>query len=129
VRVLLDTHVFLWWSSERGARLTQRVHDLLSDGSNDVALSLASVWEIAIKVGSGRMDLPDTVDRYIPERIRHHGFEIMPIELGHALRSGTLPPIHRDPFDRMLIAQAQIEGIPLVTADPAIARYDVETLW
>jgi PIN domain nuclease of toxin-antitoxin system len=127
--VLLDTHAFLWWSSQRGAALTQRVHDLLSDGSTDVAVSLASVWEIAIKVRAGRMELPDVIDRYVPDRMRHHGFDLMPIELGHALRSGSLPPIHRDPFDRMLIAQAQIEGIPLVTADPAITRYDVETIW
>jgi len=129
LRILLDTHAFLWWASDRGARLSDRARDLLGDGTNEVAVSLASVWEIAIKVGVGRMDLPDAVERYIPERLRHDGFELIPIELRHAFRAGTLPRIHGDPFDRMLVAQAQVEGIPILTADPAISRYDVETIW
>ena len=129
MRVLLDTHVFLWWASERGGRLSQRVRDLLADGATDVAFSVASAWEIAIRVGGGRMELPDDVRRYVPDRLRHHGFELMPIELSHAFRAGLLPPIHRDPFDRMLVAQGQVEGLPIVTADPAISRYDVETIW
>jgi PIN domain nuclease of toxin-antitoxin system len=129
LRILLDTHAFLWWASEGGARLSDRARDLLSDGATDVALSMASVWEIAIKVGAGRLVLPDTVERYVPDRLRHDGFELMSIELRHAFGAGALPPIHSDPFDRMLIAQAQIEGIPIVTADAAINRYDVETIW
>ncbi len=129
MRLLIDTHVFLWWSMEHGARLSTRARDLLANGSNDVALSMVSAWEIAIKVGGKRMDLPDAVERYLPDRIRHHGFEVMPIELAHVFRAGSLPLIHRDPFDRMLVAQAQIEGLPILTADPAIAQYDVETIW
>jgi PIN domain nuclease of toxin-antitoxin system len=129
LRVLLDTHAFLWWASARGARLSDRARDLLSDGATDAAFSIASAWEIAIKVGGGRMVLPDEPERYVPDRLRHHGFELMPIALTHAIRAGALPPLHRDPFDRMLIAQAQIEGLPILTADPAISRYDVETIW
>ena len=129
MRVLLDTHAFLWWASERGARLSDRARDLLSDGATDVAVSIASMWEIAIKVGGGRMVLPDAIERYLPDRLRHHGFELMAIELQHTFRAGALPPIHRDPFDRMLVAQAQIEGLPILTSDPAISRYDVETIW
>ena len=129
MRVLLDTHAFLWWASERGARLSDHARDLLSDGGTDVAISIASVWEIAINVGGGRMVLPDTVERYVPERLRHHGFELMSIELSHAVRAGALPRLSGDPFDRMLVAQAQIEGLPILTADPAISRYDVETIW
>lgn len=129
MRILLDTHAFLWWASERGARLSDRGRDLLGDGTNEVALSLASVWEIAIKVGVGRIDLPDAVERYIPERLRHDGFDLMSIELPHVFRAGELPRIHGDPFDRMIVAQAQIEGLPILTADPAISRYDVETIW
>ena len=129
MRILLDTHAFLWWASERGARLSDCARDLLSDGATDVALSLASVWEIAIKVGRGRVVLPDSVERYVPDRLRHHGFELMSIELSHAFRAGSLPRLHGDPFDRMLIAQAQVEGIAILTADPAISRYDVETIW
>jgi PIN domain nuclease of toxin-antitoxin system len=129
VRVLLDTHAFLWWASAHGARLSDRARELLSDGAIDASFSIASVWEIAIKVGGGRMVLPDAPERYVPDRLRHHGFALMPIELSHAVRAGTLPPLHRDPFDRMLIAQAQVEGLPILTANPAISRYDVETIW
>ncbi len=128
MRILLDTHAFLWWASDRGP-LSDRGRDLLSDGATEWLSSLASVWEIAIKVGGGRMVLPDTVERYIPDRLRHDGFELMPIELRHAFRAGSLPPLHGDPFDRMLVAQAQLEGLPILTADPVIGRYDVETIW
>jgi PIN domain nuclease of toxin-antitoxin system len=98
-------------------------------GDTEAFFSVASVWEIAIKAGAGRMDLPDTVDRYIPDRLHHHAFDLLPIDLRHAFRAGTLPRIHGDPFDRMLVAQAQVEGLPILTADPAISRYDVETIW
>jgi PIN domain nuclease of toxin-antitoxin system len=129
VRLLLDTHTFLWWSSQRGARLSECARDLLADGATDVSFSVVSAWEIAVKVGGGRMALPDAVERYVPDRLRQHGFDLLPIELSHVLRAGSLPPIHGDPFDRMLVAQAQIEGLPILTADPAISRYDVETIW
>jgi PIN domain nuclease of toxin-antitoxin system len=129
LRILLDTHAFLWWVSERGSRLSDRARELLSDGATDVVISIASVWELAIKAGSGRIVLPDAVERYVPDRLRHHGFELMSIELAHAFRAGALPRIHGDPFDRMLIAQGQVEGLPILTADPAISRYDVETIW
>jgi PIN domain nuclease of toxin-antitoxin system len=129
LRVLLDTHAFLWWVSERGARLSDRARDLLVEGDTEVAFSVASVWEIAIKVGAGRLDLPDTVERYLPDRLRHHAFDLLTIELPHAFRAAALPRIHGDPFDRMLVAQAQIEALPILTADPAISRYDVETIW
>ena len=129
MRVLIDTHVFLWWSSERGARVSEAARELLSDGATDVSFSMASAWEMAIKVGGGRMELPDTVERYLPDRLRHHGFDLMPIELTHVIRAGGLPRLHGDPFDRMLVAQAQLEGIPILTADPAISRYAVETIW
>jgi PIN domain nuclease of toxin-antitoxin system len=129
VRVLIDTHVFLWWSSERGARVSEPVRELLGNGATEVSFSMASAWEIAIKVGAGRMVLPEIVELYLPDRLRHHGFELMSIELPHVLRAGALPRLHGDPFDRMLVAQAQLEGLPILTADPAISRYDVETIW
>ena len=129
MKVLIDTHVFLWWASEHGARVSDRARALLGDASTEAAFSIASAWEIALKVGAGRMELPGAVERYLPDRLRHHGFELLPIELSHALRAGALPRIHGDPFDRMLVAQAQVEGLPIVTADPVIARYDVETIW
>jgi PIN domain nuclease of toxin-antitoxin system len=129
MKVLVDTHVFLWWCSERGARVSDRARALLADASTDVAFSVASAWELALKVGAGRMELPGPIERYLPDRLRHHGFDLLTIELSHVFRAGTLPRINGDPFDRILVAQAQIEGIPIVTADPAISRYDVETIW
>ena len=129
MRVLLDTHAFLWWVSERGARLSDRAREVMVDGDTEVSFSIASVWEIAIKTGVGRIDLPDNVERYVPDRLRRHAIDLLAIELRHALRAGTLPRIHGDPFDRMLVAQAQVEGLPIITADPAISRYDVETIW
>ena len=129
MRLLLDTHAFLWWVSSGGSRLSDRAREVMTDGDNDVTVSMASVWEMSIKVGTGRMGLPEPIERYVPDRLRHHGFELLPIELRHAFRAGTLPRIHGDPFDRMLIAQAQVEDMALVTADPAIGRYDVEIIW
>lgn len=129
MKALLDTHTFLWWVSDGGARVSDRVREILEAADTDATLSVVSAWEIAIKVGTGRMELPGPVERYLPDRIRHHRFTVLPIDLPHAIRAGTLPMIHGDPFDRMLIAQAQIEGLPILTADPAISRYDVETIW
>ena len=129
MRVLIDTHVFLWWASERGARVSEPAREVLSDGATEVSFSIASAWEIAIKVGGGRMVLPEVFERYLPDRLRQHGFALMSIELPHVLRAGALPRLHGNPFDRMLVAQAQVEGLPIVTADPAISRYDVETIW
>jgi PIN domain nuclease of toxin-antitoxin system len=129
LKVLIDTHVFLWWASDRGALVSAPARDVLSDGATEVLFSMASAWEIAIKVGGGRMVLPEIVERYVPDRLRHHGFDLMSIDLPHVFRAGRLPLIHGDPFDRLLVAQAQVEGLPLLTADPLIARYDVETIW
>ena len=129
MRVLLDTHAFLWWTTRNGALLSDRARDLLADGETQVAFSIVSAWEIAIKAGAGRLELPLPADQYVPDRLRKHGFELLAIDLAHALHAGSLPRIHADPFDRMLVAQAQVEGIPLITADPAIGRYDVEVIW
>jgi PIN domain nuclease of toxin-antitoxin system len=129
LKALLDTHVFLWWVSERGSRVSGIARDLIEDGETEILVSVASMWEIAIKVGAGRLELPSPVAGYLPERMQQHGFGTLPIEVDHALHVARIPPIHRDPFDRLLVAQAQIEGIPILTADPAIAQYDVETIW
>ena len=127
--VLLDTHSFLWWMSQRGARLSPSARDVILPESTQVLISVVTAWELALKAGAGRLDLPEPVERYLPRRIRRHRLKVLDITLEHAIRAGRLPPIHRDPFDRMLVAQAQVEGIPIVTNDPAITRYDVETIW
>ena len=94
-----------------------------------VLLSAASAWEISIKAARGRLELPQPPERYVPDRVRRHRMTVLDVALSHALRAGALPEIHADPFDRLLVAQAQLEGLPILTADPAIARYEVETIW
>lgn len=128
MRALLDTHTFLWWVLDV-PRLSDESRAILEDGDNDLVFSAASAYELAFKARSGRLTLPEPPETYVPDRLVSNGFTRLAIELAHALRAGSLPWIHRDPFDRMLVAQAQIEGLPILTADPAITRYDVETIW
>jgi PIN domain nuclease of toxin-antitoxin system len=129
VRVLLDTSVFLWWVSSAADRLSERARWAIEEPDNDVFLSVASAWEIAIKAEQGRLSLPAAAERYLPDLLARTGFSPLVIQLAHVLRAGALPPHHRDPFDRLLVAQSQIEDAPIVTADPAIGRYEVEIIW
>ncbi len=128
MRVLLDTHVFLWWN-EDNAELSKKVLKILIDPANTLVLSVASAWEIAIKTQSGKLRLPEDAANYVRSRSAHYGMEILPIHLTHALALQSLPSLHRDPFDRILIAQSQIENLPILTADPAIRGYPVDTIW
>ena len=128
MRALLDTQAFLWWDLD-DRRLSTSVKELVDDAGSEIYVSAASAWEIAIKVGRRRLELPASADSYVPARLAEYRFRALPIEAEHALRVATLPYLHRDPFDRLLVAQAQIEGLPIITPDPAIARYDVETIW
>lgn len=122
MRVLLDTHVFLWWFAAP-ERLGRRAKRLIGDGRNDVLLSAASCWELAIKAALGKMVLPEPVERYVPARLASQGMETLAVRPAHALRVVTLPPLHRDPFDRLLVCQALVEELPLVTANPRLAAY------
>lgn len=126
MRLLLDTHVFLWLLAQP-ERLGKRLR-LVEDPANELLLSSASSWEIAIKVRLGRLDLPDSPSRYVPDRMRAIGAEPLSVEHSHALGVAELPLLHRDPFDRILVAQARHLELTIVTADPDIARYDVATL-
>jgi PIN domain nuclease of toxin-antitoxin system len=126
VRVLLDTHVFLWLQTEPerlGDRLT-----LVEDSRTTLLLSAASSWEMAIKYALGRLPLPERPERYVPTRMQAIGAQALPIEHAHVLAVASLPPLHRDPFDRLLVAQAGVAGATILTADPAVARYPAETL-
>jgi len=128
MEVLLDTHVFLWWI-EDNPRLSPLAREVIGDANNDVFLSAASGWEIAIKARLGRLKLPDSPERFVAEQLAINAFSSLPIRLSHALHVYALPPIHRDPFDRILVAQSRLEDMPILTADPQIARYSVEVLW
>lgn len=127
MRVLLDTQVFLWWVTN-DARLSTRARDLISDGDNEVMISAASGWEIAIKSRLGKIQLPESPERFVPAQVISNGFKSLPILLDHALRVCALPDHHRDPFDRILVAQGQVEHLPIITIDPQIARYDIEVI-
>jgi PIN domain nuclease of toxin-antitoxin system len=124
MRYLLDTHVWLWLQTQP-ERVPDDVRDRLGDGSAQLLLSAASSWEIAIKHALGKLPLPEPPKTYVPSRMRHDNVDGLPVTHTHALHVATLPPHHGDPFDRLLVAQAQLEGVSLVTADPRIARYDV----
>ena len=122
MRLLLDTHVFLW-SVGVGAQLRDSTRSAIIE-ANVVTVSAASVWEIAIKAAAGRLRVEDDVR----ELLEGAGFVALAMTVEHALEAGALPPHHADPFDRMLVAQARLEGMTLVTRDPAMARYDVALL-
>lgn len=125
--LLLDTQVWLWMLAAPG-RLSESARRLVEDGGNALLFSAASSWEIAIKHGLGRLDLPDAPERYVPDRMRASGVRGLAVEHAHALRVSTLEPHHRDPFDRVLIAQAQVEGVAILSADPIFGRYDVQVI-
>jgi PIN domain nuclease of toxin-antitoxin system len=126
VRILLDTQVFLWLQSAP-ARLGEQLR-LLEDRRNELIVSAVSSWEIAIKYRLGRLVLPESPERYVPERLRIMGAKGLSIEHTHALAVAALPPLHRDPFDRLLVAQAGLLDLPVMTADPMIVQYPVATI-
>src|SRR5262245_32465988 len=109
-------------------RLSKRAQKLVEDEDNELYLSAASAWEIAIKHALGKLRLPEPPSRYVPSRITSLRVLALPIEHAHGLRVAELPPHHRDPFDRLLVAQSQLEGLPILTADEAFEPYDVETI-
>lgn len=127
MRVLLDTHVFLWLQGAPN-RLSGEARSLVEIQDNELVLSAASAWEIAIKHALGRLELPEPPARYVPDRMRSSSVEGLHVTHAHALASGSLPSFHRDPFDRMLIAQAMSERLTIMTADEAIRRYPIETI-
>jgi PIN domain nuclease of toxin-antitoxin system len=128
MRVLLDTHSFLWWITD-DPRLSMRAREIMSDGENHLFFSAASAWEIAIKARLGRLTISEPIATFVPAQLAENAIEGLPIGLSHALHVHSLPDHHRDPFDRMLIAQSQIENLPILTGDAWIARYPVETVW
>lgn len=124
---LIDTHVWLWWNGAP-EQLSAEAREVIANGKNDVVFSVTSGWEIAIKHGIGKLRLPNNPERYVPERLAANRMRVLPVALSHALRVAALPHHHRDPFDRLLISQAQQEGLILITADEAFSPYDVSLL-
>lgn len=128
MKILLDTHVFLWWITA-DARLSEKAFSLIKERENLIYISAASCWEIAIKSRLGKLHLPGANIDIIVEEIGANGFTPLAITVNHAIQVYKLPDYHRDPFDRILVAQARWEKVVLVTDDPLIRAYDVETVW
>lgn len=126
MNLLLDTHVFLWLQTDP-QRLGRQLR-MVEDSGTGLLVSAASSWEIAVKYGLGRLELPEPPDRYVPSRLRAVGAEPLAVEHAHALAVSALPQLHRDPFDRLLIAQARHLGVPIMTADQQIAQYPVNVI-
>jgi PIN domain nuclease of toxin-antitoxin system len=128
MKVLLDTCTFLWIAGTPDA-LSAQARTLFQDPENEVYLSVASVWEIVTKHAIGRLPLPEPADRLVPRLRDRHGVEALPIDEESTLHLSRLPAIHRDPFDRILVCQAIVHGMTLLTPDALIAQYPARILW
>jgi len=127
VRLLLDTHAFLWWVSD-DPKLSASARRHIADGGNELLLSLASSWEMAVKLSIGKLHLDAPLDRFLPQHMQINAVSHLPLAFDHVCRVSTLPFHHRDPFDRMIAAQALVEGIALVSVDQVFDAYGVERI-
>jgi PIN domain nuclease of toxin-antitoxin system len=125
--ILLDTHAFLWWVAD-DSRLSAKARTTVTN-ADDVFLSVASCWEMAIKVSLGTLTLSQPVDRFVAEHLGVNQFTLLPVHLEHTSRVAALTFHHRDPFDRLLAAQALHEGLTLISADPVFRKYKVKRAW
>ena len=128
MNALLDTHTFLWWVMD-APQLSETAKTFIANPDNKLLFSVASAWEIIIKVNTGKLNIPEEVGTYITNRLTENRFEILEIELAHVLQVAKLPDLHRDPFDRIIIAQSQVMRIPILTIDRLIRQYDVDVIW
>lgn len=128
MRILLDTHVFLWWV-EGDRPLPTKIRDALANPENECLVSLVSAWEMSIKTSLGKLKLAQPVRRYIDEHVMANDFRYLEIRMPHIGRVETLPSHHGDPFDRLLIAQALEEKLPIATADTVFRKYGVKRIW
>lgn len=128
MNALLDTHAFLWWAAN-DPQLSETAREVISDPLNRIFVSPASAWEVAIKHSTGKLTLPEPPPIYIPRRLLRDGFETLPVTMAHVLQTHPLPFHHRDPFDRLLIAQSIVENMPIISVDSVFAAYPVQTIW
>ena len=128
MQLLLDTHTFLWFT-RANPELSEEARNLIEDTQNELFLSVASPWEVGIKVSVGKLTLGRQIDTFFEDRMGRSGIALLHITLAHIAKISTLPFHHRDPFDRMLIAQSLVEGIPIISADAVFDTYGVVRLW
>lgn len=128
MRYLLDAHTFMWWDSD-SSQLSSNVHDIISDRGNDIYLSVVSVWEITIKNQIGKLPLKGDLKQIVQSQVSANGFNILPISLTHTLKVGELALHHHDPFDRLLISQALVEEMTILSKDAIFKQYEAQVLW
>ena len=128
MRLLLDTHTFLWWVEDAPA-LSKKARQAVANPDNECLLSLVSCWEMAIKLRLGKLKLANRIERFIPEQLSANGFRQLDIDFRHVARVATMPLHHRDPFDRLLAAQAKEEKLAIVSADAVFQKYGVKRIW
>jgi PIN domain nuclease of toxin-antitoxin system len=128
MQLLLDTHAFLWWVSDDD-RLSRRARTAIADRTDRCYVSVASCWEIAIKISVKRLAITGPLERFLPEQLAANEFDLLPIEIDHVSRVSTLPFHHRDPFDRLLIAQSLSHDLAIVSADAIFRAYGVKRVW
>jgi len=128
MRLLLDTHTFLWWINNDPS-LSCPARDAIASERNECFLSLVSCWELAIKVSIGKLRLTKPVERFIPEELTANDFQLLPLDFRHVAKVETLPFYHRDPFDRLLVAQVLTEKMTIISADAVLSEYGVKRVW
>ena len=128
MKLLLDTHTFLWWILD-DPKLSARALELIGDSRNTLYWSAASSWEVSIKFALGRLPLPETPEQFLPVELGKNRIESLPIFDAHAIQAGQLPRHHADPFDRMLVAQAQLEVLGIISNDEQLGLYQVKIHW
>jgi PIN domain nuclease of toxin-antitoxin system len=128
MKLLLDTHVLIWWSLD-SVKLTKKIYELLTDPNNTLVVSIASIWEMQVKVQLGKLDLDRKVSELITHQQQINNLEVLSIDPAHVYALESLPNEHRDPFDRIIIAESIVEEIPLLSADKVFERYPVERIW
>lgn len=128
MKLLLDTHVFLWWNMD-APELSWTARELIADTDSEVYVSAVSAWEIVIKAAKGRLLLPEAPHTYVVSRITANQMLGLPIEISHTLEVSRLDDHHSDPFDRLLVAQCRVESLNLVSADPVLREYPVDVIW
>lgn len=129
MRVLIDTQIFLWVINNEAHRLSAVAHQTVFDPENELMLSMASVWEIAIKCGTGKLRLPKPLEGFLFDQLVANKVALLPIRFAHAVKVESLPMHHKDPFDRLIAAQAMTEELPVVSSDGALDAYNVRRIW
>ncbi len=128
MRILVDTHAFLW-AITADARLSHRARELYLDESNETHLSVASLWEVVTKVLIGKLTLPIPIEAYLRNQLSKNRILVLPIRAEHVFRLSTIPLLHRDPFDRIILAQSLQEGLPILSNDDILRRYSAQVIW